>query len=147
MAHTWKKTTAELTCSRTLMQGGTPVIVTGCCHLRIEPGGNITVRTWLLVSCSLCQLSKGKTWFRSYPILVSLTKHFAGKRRNRKKKSMWRCVFWQVYTLFQFLSVLFTPKRWTCNLKKKPTFYRHDLLQVPACCCCFCTFVHVYNWI
>lgn len=36
------------------MQRGTPVIVTGSCHLRIEPGGNITVHTPL--SCFLLSL-------------------------------------------------------------------------------------------
>lgn len=49
-----KTTTAELTRSRSQMQGGTQMIVTGCCHLRIEPGGSITVHTPL--SCFLLSL-------------------------------------------------------------------------------------------
>lgn len=68
----------------------TPVIVTGSCHLRIEPGGNITVHTQLSCFCSLCHK---KTRFSSYQILAHLTKHIACKKKTKKLKAIQECAF------------------------------------------------------
>lgn len=90
------------------MRGGTPAIVTGCCHLRIEPGGNIAVHTRL--PCLLLSLPafKGKnTVSPPTQFQLSLTKHFASHKKKEKKmkrKSMQRCVLGPVNTALQFLS-------------------------------------------
>lgn len=90
-----KTTTAELTSSRTQMQGGTPVIVTGSCHLRIEPGGNITVHTPL--SCFLLSLPAftRKHGFPPTKFLHIPQNILPVKKKNKKKKlkSVQRCVF------------------------------------------------------
>lgn len=120
-----KRTTAELTSSRTQMQRGTPVIVTGSCHLRIEPGGNITVHTPL--SCFLLSLP---AFTRKHGFPPTKFLHVSQNILPVKKKlSMQRCVFVKYTHCSSFcLFSQFTSKRCTCNSQKK-TFYYCVLFQ------------------
>lgn len=121
-----KTTTAELTSSRTQMQRGTPVMVTGSCHLRIEPGGDITVHT--LLSCFLLSLP---AFTRKHGFPPTKFLHVSQNILPVKKlKSMQRCVFVKCTHCSSFhLLSQFTSKRCTCNSQKKKTFYYHVLFQ------------------
>ena len=91
-----KTTTAELT-SGAQMQRGKPVIWRSC-HLRIEPGGNITVHTPL--ACFLLPLPAftRKHAFPVTKLLHVLQNNVPGKKNEVRAK---KC-FCQVYTVFQF---------------------------------------------
>lgn len=123
-----KTTTAELTSSRTQIQRAKAVIVTGSCHLRIEPGGNITVHTPL--ACFLLPLPAftRKHAFPPTKFLHVSWNIFPLEKKNRK--SMQRSVFFKCTHCSSFsLFSQFTSKRWACNSQKKTTFYYHVLFQ------------------
>lgn len=82
-----RTTTAELTSSRTQMQRGTPVLVTGSCHLRIEPGGNITVHT-LPLPCFLLSLP-AFTRKHGFPPteFLHVSRNILLRKKKKKKKN------------------------------------------------------------
>lgn len=106
-----KTATAELTSSRTQMQRGKPLMVTGSCHLRIEPRGNITEHTSL--NCFLLLTLTRKHGFPSSELLHTL-KHFASKKNRPCEDIFVKCSSFCLFSLF-------TSKRCMCNSQK----YRH----------------------
>lgn len=104
-----KTTTAELTSSRTQIQRVTAVIVTGSCHLRIEPGGNITVHTPL--ACFLLPLP-AFTRKHTFPPTKFLHVSWNIFPLEKKKKNESPCkgvFFSSVHTVPDFLCSVSSP--------------------------------------
>lgn len=129
-----KTATAELTSSRTQMQRGKPLMVTGSCHLRIEPRGNITEHTSL--NCFLLLTLTRKHGFPSSELLHTL-KHFASKKTGHAKTFL--------SSVPVSVCSVYSPLRDVCVIHRSTDILMPCYISALCFCCCVCMLAHIFR--